>query len=181
MKNERYTPEQKNLLKIDPKTYTEEEREAMRIVLLPRKKYLPQTDEEGLEIVSLALGSREKTELFLRCRRDIFARYSCEGRWSAGDRSAVLYYRFSCKGKPLCALRVRIDHFELVFSLNKKEMEAFEKIRPNLSREDIQYGYDVTGSDVQRKVLAYSMERSYEDVFRVLALRCPPDKGKFNE
>lgn len=181
MKNERYTPEQKILLKIDPKTYTEEEKEEMRIVLLPRKKYLPQSDEEGMEIVSLALGSRERTDLFRRCRDDIFARYSCEGRWSAGDKSAVLYYRFSVRGKPLCALRVRIDHFELVFTLGKKEMESFEQIRSTLPKQDIQYGYDVTGWDVDRKVLAYSMDRSYEDVFRVLALRCPPDKTKFRE
>ncbi len=177
MKNERYTPEQKRLLKIDPKTYTEEEREAMRIVLLPRKRYLPQSDEDGMEIVSLALGKAEKVALFCRCREEILSRYPCEGRWSAGDKSAVLYYRFSLKGKPLCALRIRIDHFELMFSFGKKEMDLFEKVRHTFPRESIQYGYDASGLNAKRKILAYPMDRSYEDVFRVLALRFPlPDK-----
>ncbi len=178
MKNERYTPEQKRLLKIDPKTYTEEEREAMRVVLLPRKRYLPQSDEDGMEIVSLALGTQEKIALFCRCREDILSRYACEGRWSAGDKSAVLYYRFYLKGKALCALRVRIDHFDLTFSFGKKEMQAFEQCRSTFPRESIQYGYDATGGKEERRLLAYPMDRSYEDVFRMLALRCPPPEIK---
>ena len=43
-----YTYVQKKFLKIDPKKLTEEERDVLRRVLLPRTRYLPDTDEECL-------------------------------------------------------------------------------------------------------------------------------------
>ena len=71
-----------------------------------------------------------------------------------------------------------IDHFDLTFSFGKKEMQAFEQCRSTFPRESIQYGYDATGGQEERKLLAYPMDRSYEDVFRMLALRCPPPEIK---
>ena len=43
-----YTYVQKKFLKIDPKKLTEEERDVLRRVLLPRTRYLPDTDDECL-------------------------------------------------------------------------------------------------------------------------------------
>ena len=50
MKNERYTEAQKGLLKGAPKDLSGEERDFLRLMLLPRKRYLPQAVRAGSNV-----------------------------------------------------------------------------------------------------------------------------------
>ena len=101
MKNERYTEAQKRLLKGAPKDLSGEERDFLRRMLLPRKRYLPQSEEEGCSLVRDIVGE-QKLGCFCRVREEISARYGAEGRWGAGDSRWRLFYRFSRGGRPFC-------------------------------------------------------------------------------
>ena len=65
MRNERrYTEGQKILLKFDRAKLNDEERELLRRVLLPRTRYLLQTDEEGRELALQMLKEEKFCALF---------------------------------------------------------------------------------------------------------------------
>ena len=179
MKNERYTEAQKLLLRFDPSTFSEQERYIVRRAMLPRKRYVPQTDEEGEALAHEILGDPEY-ERFAGVRADISRRYGAEGRWSAGDHRWNLLYRFSADGKALCALAMSLNLFELLFTFGKREMEAFERIRSTFSRAGIQWTYDMSVEKNGRKLLSFDLRDlpTYEEVFRLLALRCKPKTAR---
>ena len=62
--SERYTEAQKNLLKIDMKDLTEAEKKVLRRALLPRKRYVPQTEEEGFSLARDMLGDEMYASFF---------------------------------------------------------------------------------------------------------------------
>lgn len=172
MRNERYTEEQKLLLKIDPKTYTPEEEYIMRRSLIPRKQYAPESDEEGKLLAKQILGEEEYAR-FLRVCEDICSRYGAKGEWSAGDSRWKLFYRFHVKSKALCSIGMVLDLFELRFGFGKKEMDRFEKERNTFSRAGIQWTYDTVLEKNGRKILSFDLRdaSTYEEVFRLLDFR----------
>ncbi len=175
MRNERYTDEQKLLLKIDPKTYTQEEAYIMRRSLVPRKQYQPVSDEEGEQLARQILGEKEYSR-FQKVCEDIRSRYDAEGEWSAGDSRWRLFYRFHVKGKALCSIGMVLDLFELRFGFGKKEMERFERERNTFSKAGIQWTFDTVAEKNGRKTLSFDLRDTayYEEVFRLLAFRMKP-------
>lgn len=177
MRNERYTEEQKLLLKIDPKTYTPQEEYMMRRSLIPRKQYAPETEEEGHLLAKQILGEAEYAR-FLQVCKDICSRYGAKGEWSAGDSRWKLIYRFHVKNKALCSIGMVLDLFELRFGFGKKEMDRFEKERNTFSRSGIQWTYDTIEEKNGRKVLSFDLrdESVCEEVFRLLDFRVKATK-----
>lgn len=156
-----------------PKDLTEEESAFLRRMLLPRKRYLPQTDKEGLTLAKDILGER-KYEEFLRIREEICSLFGADGRWSAGDSRWKLYYRFSVRGRALCALGMDEETLHAVVRFGAREMEVFERERNTFSRLGICWTYDLIGVNARGiKELKYDVtDRSvYAEVLRLLRIR----------
>ena len=170
MRNERYTEEQKLLLKFKPET--EEEEYVLRRALIPRKQYLPQSEEEAGELALMILGKREYQRFCDVCA-DIGARFGAKGSWSAGDKRWKLFYHFEIGGKSFCRLALYLDVFEIQFSFGEKEMRRFETERETYARLGVQWTYDLAEVKNGRKRLSFDLRNSetYEQIFRLLSYR----------
>lgn len=93
-KERRYTEGQKRLLAFDPQDLDDDERELLRRVLLPRTKYLPQTDEEGKEL-ALQMLKEEKFGKMLAFIEAIRSRYGEVE--SADGRAGIICGNFSIR------------------------------------------------------------------------------------
>ncbi len=177
MKNERYTEGQKSLMAHAPKDLTEEERAFLHRMLLPRKRYLPQSEEEALSLAKDILGEQKYAD-FLRIRDDICLRFGAEGRWSAGDSRWMLYYRFSVKGRALCALGMDEGTLHAVILFGPRAREAFERKRNTFSRLGICWTYDLIDLNSRGlKELKYDVTSPslYPEVLRLLRIRMGED------
>ena len=83
--SERYTEAQKNLLKIDRSDLTDAENKVLRRALLPRKRYVPETDQEGFEIARDMLGD-DLYANFSALVGEIRSAYHCTTRWAGANR-----------------------------------------------------------------------------------------------
>lgn len=173
MKNERYTEAQKKLLESAPKDLSETERDFLRLMLLPRKRYLPQSDEEGCALVRDIVGE-QKFGCFCRARDEISVRYGAEGRWGAGDSRWRLYYRFSRGGRPFCAFGLDLNTLHLILPFGSREREIFEKIRDSFSLLGICWTYDmiaVNGRGYKELKYDVSDPAIREDLLRLLDIK----------
>lgn len=173
VRNERYTEGQKLLMARAPKDLNEEERAFLHRMLLPRRRYLPQTEEEGLALAEDILGAQKYAD-FLRVREDIRSRFGADGRWSAGDSRWMLYYRFSVRGRALCALGMDENTLHAVILFGAREREAFERERNTFSRMGICWTYDLIAVNARgQKELKFDVTDGsiYEEVLRLLRIR----------
>ena len=74
--SERYTTAQKNLLKIRIEDLSEAEKKVLRRALLPRKRYIPETEQEGFELARDMLDE-EKYANFYALVGEIRSAYCC--------------------------------------------------------------------------------------------------------
>lgn len=156
-----------------PKDLNEEERAFLHRMLLPRRRYLPQTEEEGLALAEDILGAQKYAD-FLRVREDIRSRFGADGRWSAGDSRWMLYYRFSVRGRALCALGMDENTLHAVILFGAREREAFERERNTFSRMGICWTYDLIAVNARgQKELKFDVTDGsiYEEVLRLLRIR----------
>lgn len=176
-----YTYVQKKFLKIDPKKLTEEEREVLRRVLLPRTRYLPDTDDECLAY-AYELVQEPTYGKFLSFLHEIELRFGVKERtWSAGDRFARLYCRLKKNGRTFCAFALDADKFYLAVYFNAEERRRFEAVRNDFSREVIQWPYDfcpVRANGIQCVYYHLQDDRVKEHIFSLLAFKA--GKGKYS-
>lgn len=173
MKNERYTEAQKSLLKGAPKDLSGEERDFLRRMLLPRKRYLPQSEEEGCSLVRDIVGE-QKLGCFCRVREEISARYGAEGRWGAGDSRWRLFYRFSRGGRPFCSFGMDLNTLHLILPFGLRERETFERMRDTFSLLGICWTYDmiaVNGRGYKELKYDVSDPAIREELFRLLDIK----------
>ncbi len=138
---ERYTEGQRRLLRIDRSTLTEEEKEQLRRALLPRKRFVPKTDEECFLLVAEFLGDA-KYRAFRRLLEAILSRYSCSQRWSAGGRDWRLLLRLYCGKQVLCSIGILEDRYFLLMDWGERECKRFEELRDTFPREEVQWTFD---------------------------------------
>lgn len=173
MKNERYTDGQKNFLKLRQEDLSEQEREMVRYLLLPRKRYLPQTEEEALCLVRDIVGE-QRAETFCEVRRDLAERFGVAGRWSAGDSRWRLYCRFSVKGRSLCSIGMDYNVLHMIILFGAREREKFETERDRFSRLGICWTYDLIGINSRGlKELKYDITDAtlYPELLRLLEIK----------
>lgn len=180
MRNERrYTEGQKILLKFDRAKLNDEERELLRRVLLPRTRYLPQTDEEGREL-ALQMLKEEKFCALFALLGEIRARYGeLDCRWTRGDALWELYYSVKKGGEVLCRFGLCLDTFNLIISFGEEECARFERERDSFPRGAIQWTYDMAVAERGRKNLMFdtSDAKIFPYLFRLLAYKKKPSKN----
>ena len=173
-KERRYTEGQENLLhKIGHTELDEQEQELLRRVLLPRKKYLPQSDAEGREI-ALQMLKEEKYNLLFSFIGELRARYGeLDCRWTRGDRAWDLFYSVRSGGKVLCRFGLSFDTFDLIICFGKKECERFEKEREFYPRDLVQWPYDMAPMEQGRKNISFDISDPaiYSYLFRLLSYK----------
>lgn len=169
----RYTEGQKALLAIDQSKLGAEERELLRRVLLPRTKYLPQSDEEGREL-ALQMLQQKKYDAMFTLVDEIRSRYGAlECRWTRGDRLWDLFYSLRKNGKVLCRFGICLNLFNMILSFGRAECERFEKDRDSFPRDTIQWTFDMSATVNGRKCLMYdpTVPGIQPQLFRLLAIR----------
>ena len=179
-KERRYTEGQKNLLAFRQSDLNAEERELLRRVLLPRTKYLPQTDAEGRELAKQMLLN-EKYEALFALAEKIRERYGpLECRWARGDRLWDLYYSLRKGGTALCRFGICLDVFNLVLSFGRGECERFERERDTFPRDSIQWTCDMAVAENGRKNLMFdpTVPGILPQLFRLLDYKAKPRPGK---
>ena len=154
-KERRYTEGQKRLLAFDPQDLDDDERELLRRVLLPRTKYLPQTDEEGKEL-ALQMLKEEKFGKMLAFIEAIRSRYGeVECRWTRGNHLWELFYSVRKGADVLCRFGICFNVFNLIITFGKKECERFEAERDSFPRCAVQWTYDMAVTEHGRKNLMF--------------------------
>ena len=126
--SERYTEAQKNLLKIKTDDLTEEEKRVLKIALLPRKRYVPQTEEEGMSLAEDMLG-HEMYLNFVVLADEIRASYRCTTKWTGSNRWWRQCYNFYCDKFFLCAIAMDVDTYSLQIEFGERECRLFEAAR----------------------------------------------------
>ena len=180
--SERYTEAQKKLLKFEKEDLTEAERKVLRRALLPRKRYIPQTDEEGFSLTRDMLD-KEKYIDFCALAEEIRASYrGTTTRWMGGNRWWRQRLCFLCDKTMLCALAVTVDHFRLQIEFGERECRLFEKARESFPREEIQWLFDTAVWKNGKKLLQIDPSSlvSFELLFRLLAIKRIPDEDHFS-
>lgn len=173
----RYTEAQKNFLKLDPKTLTDEERAQLHLLLLPRTAYLPATDEECAALAEEILG-KDCFGKMLNFARDIESRFDACGCWSKGDKFCLLYYRLRASGKTICSLGLVPGKFLCVLQFGKSEMEKFEMLRNTFPRAEIQWTYDFANEihGVKRLCFEMSDPSIFANLIRLIAIKRNPSR-----
>lgn len=180
--SERYTEAQKKLLKFEKEDLTEAERKVLRRALLPRKRYIPQTDEEGFSLTRDMLD-KEKYIDFCALAEEIRASYrGTTTRWMGGNRWWRQRLCFLCDKTMLCALAVTVDHFRLQIEFGERECRLFETARESFPREEIQWLFDTAVWKNGKKLLQIDPSSlvSFELLFRLLAIKRIPDEDHFS-
>ena len=180
--SERYTEAQKKLLKFEKEDLTEAERRVLRRALLPRKRYIPQTDEEGFSLTRDMLD-KEKYIDFCALAEEIRASYrGTTTRWMGGNRWWRQRLCFLCDKTMLCALAVTVDHFRLQIEFGERECRMFETARESFPREEIQWLFDTAVWKNGKKLLQIDPSSlvSFELLFRLLAIKRIPDEDHFS-
>lgn len=176
-KEQRYTAGQQNLLaRAKWKDLSVEEKDLLRWCLLPRKKYLPQSDDEGREI-ALQMLDTEKYDAMFRLVEDIRAQFgelTCG--WVRGDEVWDLYYSLKRKGSLLCRIGLALDAFNLVVPLNKAERERFETERSTFPRMEVQWNYDMAAVRNGQKYVMFDVSDPavFPWLFRLLSYKQKP-------
>ena len=172
----RYTEGQKQLLSIDQSALSDSERDLLRRVLLPRTKYLPQSDEEGRELAKQMLGETGYNALFAMAE-EIRKRYGeIECGWTRGNGLWDLYYTVKKDGDALCRFGLRFNMFNLVISFGREECELFERERDIFPRDAVQWIFDTSAIERGRKILMFDITdpRIHPYLFRLLAYKKKP-------
>lgn len=174
-KEQRYTEAQKRFLKLDQSTMTEEEKEAMRKLLLPRKSYLPESDVQGHELAKEMLGP-QRYETFYALARQIEAIFGAKGRWMRGDELWGLYYGIRRKDRTLCRVGISLDIFNLVIVFGRAECEKFERERDTYPRDEIQWTFDIARHETNGKYMMFdtSSPLTRLHLFRLLSYKMKP-------
>ena len=175
-KERRYTEGQKHLLALDRSVLDDAERELLRRVLLPRTKYLPQSDEEGREL-ALQMLKEEKFAAMMASADEIDARYGgvvCS--WTRGSGMWALCYSVKKDGDLLCRFGMRLDLFNLIISFGRKECARFEQERDSYPSDPVQWIFDRSATERGRKELMLDVtdEKTKPYLFRLLAYKKQP-------
>lgn len=181
-KEQRYTEAQKRFLKLDQSIMTEEEKDALRKLLLPRKRYLPESDAQGHELAADMLG-REKYEEFLALVKKIKYVFGAEGCWMRGDDLWELYYAIRMKDKTLCRIGISLDIFNLVLVFGRAECKKFELERDTYPRDEIQWTYDIARTEPKGKYMMFdtSSPITRRHLFRLLSYKMNPRRAVIKE
>ena len=173
----RYTDAQKCFLALDPKKLTAEEHEMLRVLLLPRTNFLPDSDEECASLAREFLGEQLYSAMRSFCGV-VRAYYDAEECWAKGDRYCKLYYRFRAGGKPLCSLGIRQNRIEVIIGFVRSDCIAFEKERQRFPRKEIQWTYDITNMINGTKRLAFPLTNAdlYPHLLGLLAIKRKPNR-----
>ena len=179
--SERYTTAQKNLLKIRIEDLSEAEKKVLRRALLPRKRYIPETEQEGFELARDMLDE-EKYANFYALVGEIRSAYRCTARWMGGNRWWRQKYCFMCDKTPLCAIAVAVDQYKLQIEFGEKECRLFEMARASFPREEIQWIFDTAIWRNGKKLLQLDPENlvGFELLFRLLAIKRIPEVDHFS-
>ena len=180
--SERYTEAQKNLLKIKTDDLTEEEKRVLKIALLPRKRYVPQTEEEGMSLAEDMLG-HEMYLNFVVLADEIRASYRCTTKWTGSNRWWRQCYNFYCDKFFLCAIAMDVNTYSLQIEFGERECRLFEAARRSFPREEVQWIFDCAPWRNGKKLLQFDPEKfySFELLFRLLAIRRIPDVDHFSD
>lgn len=138
-----YTYGQKRLLKVNRAKLDEKELDFLRICLLPRTKYLPDTEEERQRYAIEVVQEKTYAEM-LALVAEIETRFGTDTRvWSAGDRMFRLFYRLKKNGRTFCAFALDHDKFYLAVYFNAEERARFEDVCDAFPRAEIRWTYDL--------------------------------------
>lgn len=138
-----YTEAQLRFIKVKKKEFTEKDFDFLRRMLLPRVKYLPDTEDECFALAQEILGE-EKYAKMRALLAEVEERYQTEGRvWSAGDHFAKLYCRVKKFGRTFCAFNFLVEDLYLSVYFNAAERDRFEEERENFPRAEICWTYDI--------------------------------------
>lgn len=176
----RYTEGQKALLSIDQSKLNEEEKDLLRRVLLPRTRYLPQSDKEGREL-ALQMLQQEKYDAMFALVDALKERYGAlECSWARGDRVWDLYYSVRKNGQVLCRFGICLNLFNLILSFGRAECEQFEKERDSFPRDMVQWTYDMSEAVNGRKHLMFdpAVPNILPQLFRLLSMKSEPGRSK---
>lgn len=176
---ERYTEAQKKFIALrDKGKLSEEEQRQVRVLLLPRGNFLPETEEECFSLAKEYLGE-ELYIVFHDFLQEVARAYDYSAEWSRGDRDASLYCRLKRGTKTLCALGILLDHFDIVFYLGKSECERFERERDLFPRGGVQWSYDIAPvTHIGKAVRLDGSDLSLRPfVFRLMSYKKSPDRS----
>ncbi len=153
---ERYVPAQKIFLKLKASMLTQEENEMLRILLLPRNHYFPETLEEREKLAKEIL--KGDTYLAFSDFRNLMSeKFADAGEWCRGRKDAIMFYRFRSTGRALCSVHLITDNPVLEIILGEKECKKFERERSFFPRDGIQWTYDYFGGETKTKTLLFSL------------------------
>ena len=171
-KKERYPDAQKKFLKLKPESLTAEEKEMLRVLMLPRNHYFPDTEEECEDLAREILKG-ESYAHFADFRALLFEKYGDAGEWCRGIKDVILFCRFRKGGKSLCSVALRADDPELVITLGEKECRAFDEIRDGFPRDGILWVYDNFAGAGKQKTLRYDLSerRLWQYYLRIIGLK----------
>ena len=171
-KKEKYTEGQKVFLKLKTSALTEEEKDMLRVLMLPRNHYFPDTDKEREALAREILRGESYIHLadFRAAMREMYGDF---GEWCRGQKDVILYCRFRKGGKTICTVALRPDSAELIIRYGKRECELFAQERDHFPREGILWPYDYFSGKEPNKVLRYDLsERSlWLSYFRLISIR----------
>lgn len=174
----RYTEAQKNFLKLDPQSLTEEERAQLHLLLLPRTAYLPAKEEECAALAEEILG---KVVFGKMCAfaKEIETRFDASGFWGKGDKFCLLYYRLRAGGKTLCSLGIVPEKFFCVIQFGRTETEKFETLRDTFPRAEIQWTYDFANEihGIKRMSFQTSDESVFPHLMRLISIKRNPSRA----
>ena len=171
-KKERYTDGQKVFLKLRPESLTAEEKEMLRVLMLPRNHYFPETEEECEEL-SREILRGESYLLFTDFRAVMHEKFGDAGQWCRGIKDVILFCRFRRGGKSLCSVALRADAPELIVTMGERECRLFEDIRDSFPRDGILWPYEYFSGEGKQKTLRFELsERQLWPYFlRIIGLK----------
>lgn len=142
---------------------------------LRKKRYVPDSDEEGTFLARQLLGE-ELFRGFEVLRAEIACRYNCSPRWGACS-GWKLFYRYECGGNYLCGICVDERRYAARIRLGRRERDMFEMLRDTFPRDTVQWMYDFAPVQGGVKHVLIDPELCGVDaVFRILALCRVPDR-----
>lgn len=159
-KKERYTEGQKIFLKLKKNSLTDEEKDMLRKLMLPRNHYFPDTAEECEELAHEILNPESYVH-FYDFRAMLYEQYGDSGEWCRGTKDIILFCRFRKGGKSLCSIAFRADSPELVITLGEKDCRVFEKYRRQFPRDGILWTYDYFSGGGRQRTLRYDLSERW--------------------
>lgn len=153
----------------------------LRRALLPRKRYIPETEQEGFDLARDMLDERKYANLYALVG-EIRSAYHCTTYWKGGSRWWRQKYCFVCDKMPLCAIAVAVDRYKLQIEFGERECRLFEMARSSFPREEIQWIFDTAVWCGGKKLLQLDPESlaGFELLFRLLAIKRLPDEDHFS-